>query len=226
MIYKKNHMEGSIERVYRYLFDQIINNHLKPGEALSEVEIATAMSSSRTPVREALTLLESEGLVRRYPRRGCFVAEVTIDDLEEIFELRINMEVCALRKSYGLISNDELSRLEKDLLSLKPDSKPKAYYDSDRALHSLIIQNCGNGRLVDFLGILNAQIERLRYISAMKPERLPLSRNEHLQIVRAMQSRDLSLAEKLLTSHIEHVRDSTRDVCRYLNNAEHAVFKY
>ncbi len=217
MIFKQNKFAASTGKVYQYLFGEIIYGRLKPGTALSEVEIADKLTISRTPVREALMKLESDGLVVRYPSRGCFVSEITVHDVEEIFELRIQLEICALRNSYRRISEKEFENLEAKLEALTQETAMDEYYETDRELHSLILNYCGNNRLIDFLGILNAQIERLRVISASNPRRLGSSRSEHLDIVKAMRAYDLPLAEKLLAAHIGNVRDSTIEVCKYMH---------
>jgi DNA-binding GntR family transcriptional regulator len=218
MIYKQKKPGGSSGRVYQYLFDEIVHNRLKPGTPLSEAEMAARLESSRTPVREALMILESEGLVTRYPSRGCFVAQILVRDVEEIFQLRSVLEICALRNSYMLIEDAHLADLEQRLLALSPDSPASEYYETDRDLHRLLLAYCGNGRLLDFLGILNAQIERVRVISASKPLRLAQSREEHLDLVRALRARDPALAEERLATHIANVRDSTIEVCKYMDS--------
>lgn len=223
MIYKQQHLSGATGRVYDYIFGEIISGRLPPGTVLSEAEIAKNLVSSRTPVREALMLLESYGLVKRYPGRGCFVAEITQHDVEEIFQLRLQLELCALRNAYSRISREQLDFLQEQLDSLGPDSEPNKYYITDRTLHELLFAYCGNSRLVDFVGILNGQIERVRLISAMRPARLTESRQEHLEIVRALRASNLPRAEEMLTRHIENVRDSTILVSLQMNVREHSV---
>jgi DNA-binding GntR family transcriptional regulator len=223
MIYKQQNLSGATQRVYDHLFGEIISGRLPPGLVLSEAEIAKNLQSSRTPVREVLMILESYGLVKRYPGRGCFVAEITQHDVEEIFELRLQLELCALRNAYARISSDQLIILERQLLELTPDSDPNDYYVTDRALHELLFSYCGNSRLVDFLGILNGQIERVRCISAMRPSRLLESRAEHLEIVHAIRDGDLPKTEEMLTRHILNVRDSTVGVCLQMSVREHTV---
>lgn len=218
MIYKQNSLAGSTGRAYQYLFDEIIYNHLKPGAPLSEADIAAKLEISRTPVREAMMILEREGIVVRYPSRGCFVSQITVQDVHEIFELRIQLELCALRSSYKLIADEQLAAQEEKLRALTPDSPAEAYFETDRELHSLLLDYCGNGRLVDFLCILNAQIERVRVISAGKPDRLAESRREHLEFVNVLRERDIKRAESLLVAHIGNVRDSTVTVCKYMNS--------
>ena len=219
MIFKQNQLKGSTGKVYKYLFDAIVYNELKPGTALSEADIATKLKISRTPVREALVILESEGIVTRYRSRGCFVAQITVRDVEEIFELRIQLELCAARNSVPLINETDLDALERSLSALTNESEKAEYFATDRELHRLILAYCGNTRLVDFIGILNAQIERVRVISASRPRRLLESRDEHLAIVHAMRARNVAKVETLLRNHIENIRNSTLEVCRYMNMA-------
>lgn len=219
MVSKQKKMTGSIGKAYQYLFENIIYNRLTAGTVISESEIAANLGISRTPVREALTILESEGIITRYPMRGCFVSHIAVRDVEEIFELRMELERCALRNSISRISDADLDMVEEKIEALSPDMDDKEYYDSDRTLHGLILNYSGNNRLIDFLGILNAQIERVRVISASKPRRLTQSRREHLAMVNAIRARDLPLAEQCLIEHIGNVRDSTIDVCKYMNMA-------
>ncbi len=218
MIYRQNNLSGATGKAYRYLFEEIVYNRMPPGAPLSEADIAAKLEISRTPVREAMMILEREGIVIRYPARGCFVAQITVQDVYEIFELRIQFEITAIRNAYTLIADKQLAELEEALLALTPESTPEAYFETDRKLHSLLLDYCGNGRLVDFICILNAQIERVRVISASRPDRLIESRREHLAIVEALRRRDVKRAEELLEIHIGHVRDSTLAVCRYMNS--------
>lgn len=217
MIYRQNNLAGSTGKAYQYLFDEIIYNRLKPGATISEADIAARLKISRTPVREAMMILEREGIIVRYPSRGCFVSQITVQDVQEVFELRTQLEVCALRSSYKLIDDDQLAALDTALQALTSESPAEEYFETDRQLHSLLLDYCGNGRLVDFLCILNAQIERVRVISAGKPDRLAESRLEHIRLVGALRERDLELAENFLVSHIDNVRNSTMAVCKYMN---------
>ena len=199
---------------YDYLHDAILCNQLKPGSAIVEQEISDLLNISRTPVREALKVLEAEGLVRQIPQRGTFVEQINTQDVEEIFALREALEVLALHEAIKHVSDKELDKLEKYLTTLTSDSKEEEFYSSDRLLHNLIIQNGGNRRLANFLHAVNSQVERLRLISALRPNRLEQSMEEHLAIVKAFKSRDLEAAERELRQHIKNVKESTLEVCR------------
>lgn len=205
---------GAAGRVYEHLFRAIIYGDLAPNTLLSESELAKQLESSRTPVREALLMLEGEGLVKRYPGRGYLVTEITPQDVDEIFELRTTLELMALRKAYVSISPQVLSGLEYQLNCLGDGNSPDDYYAADRTLHELLAQYCGNARLQVFLSTLDSQIERLRYISACRPDRLKESRREHLDIIHALMDRDLPKAEEMLSLHIRNVGESTKTVCR------------
>ncbi|MDA8228319.1 MAG: GntR family transcriptional regulator [Desulfitobacterium hafniense] len=199
---------------YNYLREAILTWKLHPGSPIVEQDISDQLSISRTPVREALKLLEAEGLVKVMPQRGTFVFELSTQDVEEIFALRENLEVLALQAAIQSIPIDELNNLEAYLTTLTEQSPPEHFFTSDRQLHALIVVNGGNERLALFLDSLNAQVEQVRRVSALRPNRLDVSMREHLAIVQAIQARDIITAEAELRQHIRNVKQSTLDVCR------------
>lgn len=210
---RRIHVTNSTGRIYDHLFDQIVHGGLSANTLLSESELAKQLDSSRTPIREALLMLESDGLLKRYPGRGYMVTEITPQDVDEIFELRLQLELLALQKAYPVLSAELLQKLEDQLIQLNGDSTPDEFYCADRMLHHLLVQYCGNPRLQMFLDILDRQIERYRYISARRPARLKESRQEHLDIIHALMDQDLPLAKEMLARHIQNVGESTKSVC-------------
>lgn len=199
---------------YDYLYNAIITYKLAPGSAIVEQDISDALGISRTPVREALKLLESEGLVWHAPLRGTFVTEITTQDVEEIFMLREALEVLALQVAIHNITDEELAAVEERLCALEANSSPELFYESDRQLHELIVRHGRNRRLALFLNTINSQIERLRQMSARRPGRLQKSMNEHLQILSTLKERDAKKAEKMLRQHINNIKESTLEVCK------------
>jgi len=210
---RRVHMNSATGRVYEELFRKILHGELAGSALLSESDIAKQMESSRTPVREALLMLEGDGLVKRYPGRGYLVAEITAQDVDDIFELRLQLELLALRKAYGALTPELLRDLEDQLERLEEGSSPDEFYRADRRLHELLAQYCGNSRLQTFLDMLDSQIERLRYISARRPDRLQESKAEHLAIIHALMDQNLPQAEAMLARHILNVSESTKSVC-------------
>lgn len=209
-----NHTNNAAGRIYEELFRQILHGDLEGGALISESDVAKQMESSRTPVREALLMLEGEGLVRRYPGRGYLVAEITPQDVDDIFELRTQLELLVLRRAYGVLTPELLRDMEEQLERLDEGSSADDFYRADRRLHELLALYCGNSRLQAFLDTLDSQIERVRYLSARRPERLRESREEHLDIIHALMKQDLPQAEVMLARHIQNVSESTKTVCR------------
>jgi DNA-binding GntR family transcriptional regulator len=204
------------QQVYEYLLEAILSNSLPPGSPIIETEIATALRTSRTPVREALKELEKDGLVSQYSQKGTFVSEITPHDVEEIFNLRIMLEVSALQLVYNKISEEELNKVESMFASLDADSTSEAFAIADKSLHALIVDKAGNYRLKQFLSILNVQIERFRRIAAMEPTRLRHSKKEHLEIVDMLRKRDLNACEASLKNHLNNVKKSTLETAKLL----------
>jgi len=200
--------------VYDYLYEQIVSYKLKPGDPLVEQDISSSLGCSRTPVREAIRILAAEGLVRHIPGRGAYISEISIQDIEEIFSLRKMLELGALKEGLQHISDEEIQEVENVLTSLDQNSASEAFFHSDRLLHDMIVRNSGNKRLIQFLNMINAQIERIRRISALRPQRLANSKKEHLEIIEAIKARDLERASKILDEHIENVKLSCFDVLR------------
>jgi DNA-binding GntR family transcriptional regulator len=197
---------------YDFLYERIISHKLEPGTPIVEQEISSMLGISRTPVREALRLLEAEGLIRHIPARGAYVSSITTQDVEEIFSLREILEIGALRIGISRMSDAEIEEVEKVLLALDENCKDVDFFNSDRILHELIVTYSGNRRLVNFINMINAQIERIRHISALRPQRLEKSKTEHLAIINAIKKRDIEAASKLLYDHIENVKRSSLDV--------------
>jgi DNA-binding GntR family transcriptional regulator len=201
---------------YDYLHNSIVTHRIPPGTALVEQEISRFLNISRTPVREALEQLQSEGLVKHIPSRGTFVEEITIEDIEEILALRETLELLALKTAIDLIPEKEIDELESILLSLdlNQNSSYEDYYTSDRNLHSVIVRYGQNRRLSNFLNKLNSQIERLRRYSAMERVRFEESKKEHIEILQTLKEKDIDKATITLRNHIRNVKKCVLKACR------------
>jgi len=199
---------------YDYLFEHIIANNYAPGTTIVEGDICDALNMSRTPVREAMQRLEVEGLVYRIKDLGTLVREVTYDDIIEVFEIRELYETHALRRCVKNISDEEISSLEHRVQALDATTKVQEYYDVDRDIHESIMKFCSNSRMVNYLKTINAQIEKLRRVSAKKPKRLSASKEEHIAIVQAIYNRDYEKAQECLAYHLDEIKKSVIEVYR------------
>jgi DNA-binding GntR family transcriptional regulator len=201
------------EKAYNYLRNAIVSHEFAPGSAIVEQDISDRLQISRTPIREAMKQLESDGLITSTPARGSFVSEINLQDVNEIFELRLDLELLALRTAISRITAEEVAEMESIFRKLNENCSKDRFYESDRRLHDLITRNSGNRRLVRFIDNLNSPIERFRYVAAMKPERLKHSRKEHEAILRYIKFKDLEKAEVCLREHILNVKASVIVVC-------------
>jgi DNA-binding GntR family transcriptional regulator len=201
-------------RVYEYLLEAILSNELKPGMPIVESEISSKLGVSRTPVREALKELVANGLVSQFSSRGTFVSQITPYDVEEIFSLRIMLEIFALESAWGTIAGNELKEIKNMFLNLNSNSKKEDYHKADTALHKLIMDKAGNRRLKQFLNILGFQIERYRRVAALESTRLSKSRSEHLEIIKYIEEDNFKACEKSLKKHLENVKNSTLEAAK------------
>ncbi|MDQ0206141.1 GntR family transcriptional regulator [Alkalicoccobacillus murimartini] len=205
------------KQVYEHLLELILSNKLTSGSPLIEMDISKELQTSRTPVREALKELESDGLVYHYPSKGAFVTNISASDVEEIFSLRIMLEVFALQQAIEKIDPQELDRLEDMFTSLDEDSSKEDLHEADTSLHQLIMDRAGNRRLKQFLMMLSVQIERFRRVAAFDTNRLSFSKKEHLEIISFIKKKDVTSAEESLIKHLENVKKSTLEASKRIN---------
>jgi len=198
------------ERIYGALKDQIINEELGPGERLLDDKLASSFGVSRTPVREALTRLASEGLVEIIPRSGVYIKKLTRKDVEEIYKIRKVLEGLAARAATPIIDDKELEQLDLLLKKAKRslnnnDCQP--YIDSDVMLHNLILKNCQNSRLRSIMANLNTLIHVFRVRVARNKEKAKQALNEHGAILNAIKARNPEKTEKMIMEHIERSKE-------------------
>ncbi len=183
----------------------IYEGKLKKEERLVESTIAENLGVSRTPVREALRQLESEGLVKNYPRRGAVVEGISVEDAMEIYDLREVLEGLMARKTCEKISDQEIHELKRILLKMK-ESIHGEDFDHYLALHKdynqLLLTNCRNKRLISMISNIHDYLASLRNITLMTKDRREEAYHEHVEIVVALEKRDSERAEALARNHV------------------------
>ena len=199
--------------VFETLRDAIIRQVLKPCERLMEIQLADEMGVSRTPVREAIRKLELEGLVVMVPRKGAYVAGVSMKDIHEVYEVRSALEMLAVTLAAERITDEELDALERQVLrESEEESKKDGSLDNiiyiDSSFHDIIYQAAHNQRLVQFVNILQEQLQRFRAASLARPGRSKTALEEHKKIVEALSERNGELAARLAREHIENAENA------------------
>lgn len=209
--------------VYRQLRDDILDWRLQPGDSLTEVEVAARLNVSRTPVREALQWLAREDLVRHSSGRGAVVADVSLDDVVSLFQMREALETYAARlaaRSTRRAQFEDL-RVEFERAGNRIDASPEDvswYFELIDSMDDAINQVAGNSRLERALTETRNHIRRLRRLAQLNPTRLRSTAAEHRSICEAVAAGDETLAAQ---STAVHIHNSLQNVLREL--AQHAL---
>ena len=196
------------QKVYRALKTEIIKGSLKPGTKLSEGKIAEQMGVSRTPVREALKELAAEGFVKMNPNQAVVVSNASVEDVQEVLQIRGVLEGLAARLATKMISEEEIKELETYQKQMEYYTKKDdvlAFSEMDAEFHELILNVCGNNRLIQIRKNLSDQAHRYRIRSLSVPGRLKYSLKEHQEIVEALKRKNAEQADRLSQKHIENV---------------------
>ena len=154
--------------VFNTLRQAILTGELKPGERLMEIHLAEQLGVSRTPIREAIRMLELDGLVIMIPRRGAEVAEITEKSMNDVLEVRRAVDALCVELACERISPEELERLQKACEefrkeAMKEDKDVKKLAQKDVELHDIIVQATGNQRLIQLVNNLSEQMYRYRF---------------------------------------------------------------
>ena len=205
------------EEVAARLRERIFEGALAPGAFLDEVQLAGEMNISRTPLREALKVLTAEGLVRHEPRRGCFVAEVTEQDLDEIFPVIALLEGRCAYEAARNASDADLQALEALHEKLARHARARRindYYATNFAIHEAVIALAGNRWLAQVITDLRRIVKLARLQQLHAPGRLEQSLNEHLAVFAALKARDAEGAEAAMRTHLTRQRSALRELAR------------
>lgn len=188
-----------------FLRKRIFSHDLLPGQRLDEAALAADLGISRTPLREALKILSTEGLVYNKPRRGCFVAELTLEDLEEIFPIMAMLEGRVAYEAALKVGPDDLKRL--DALHEKLEKYAAAhdvdrYYEVNYRFHDALQELAGNRWLKHMIGDLRKLLRLSRHRSLRLEGRQQESLREHRALMDALHRGEAQVAEEIMKNHL------------------------
>jgi DNA-binding GntR family transcriptional regulator len=187
------------------LRDMIVEGALPPGQRISEGDLCEQFGISRTPMREALKVLASEGLVEIKPNRGTRVSEITLEDIDELFEAvsgieRLCGELATEKMSEGNL--EQLKSLHERMTNHFKKGQRHDYFRLNQETHNLIVQLSGNSVLREIHANIMIKVRRARYLAILSVERWEESVREHAGILEAMEARDVDLVGKRIWSHV------------------------
>lgn len=201
--------------VFHTLREAILRGDLQPGERLMELQLAAQLGVSRTPIREAIRMLEQEGLAVTIPRKGAEVAKMTLKGMEDVLEIRGALDELASQLACERITAEQLDRLarrKKDFeISLKTGDI-KLIAEADVNFHDVIYEATGNPKLVSLLNNLREQIYRYRMEYIKKAENHPILIREHEAIYAALKNRDQAAAMLSIREHVANQATAVKEV--------------
>lgn len=199
------------EKVYEYLKSAVLSGSFNPGKRLAEELLAKKMGVSRTPVREALHKLESEGLIKPLKTRGYVASADSKDEIEELFDIRVSLEGYALRLISKNISEDTLKRLDEFIINAEDALKRKKIDEIFKwntrfhdALHDLVANKPRFHRLIANMRkyVLRNRKDTLHYLDGAKR-----TIDGHRKIMIALRLKDPDLCERIMREHIQEAKE-------------------
>ncbi len=203
--------------VFKTLRKAILTGELKPGERLMEIHLANRMGVSRTPIREAIRMLELEGLVTMIPRRGAEVSQITFKGLEDVLEVRGALDRLAIELACDRISPQQLSDLKDAMLHFEKSIKTKnekKIAKADVEFHDIIVEAGGNEKLAQMVYNLSEQVYRYRYECLKDASLHEELIAEHRKMYESIEKKDKIRAAEAVRLHIEKQKES---IIRNLN---------
>ena len=202
------------KRLALQAYDEILRliqtGQAKPGEIITERRMAERLSMSRTPIRDALLMLEGEGLLIRQGSRGLQIRKVQIEEYMDTLQIRMMLEPPVARMTAGKMRKEKIQELRAALNGLLENPESEADREQvrgvDEDLHDGLASASGNPQLAQIIQTLRRQTQ-IFDLRAM-PERLEETCKEHLRLLNAVEAGDGAAAEKAMLEHLQCVRDS------------------
>lgn len=197
--------------IYEVLRQAIFDGKLKPGERLVESELAKNMNVSRTPVREAIRMLETEGLAKHIPRKGAIVKGFTREEIVEIYSIRMALEALAITYTAENITDVELQKLKqliKKMRKFTEQNDTKNLFETCEKFNKILVDSCKMPRLIKLINTYQEYLRRFRAITMRDKQRKIDVQKDHENILNAILERDKEKAERLVKAHLNRALDA------------------
>ena len=202
MIIEKN--KSMREKVYDTLKQMIIDGVIKPGERIIETEYSNKFQISRTPIREAIRMLELEGLVESQTTGGVIVKTLTREEISEIYKIRIALESLIIEEIIKKINNQDIKKLEKVLKNTKKAFEVKdieKVFSLFTEFNQILYDIASLPKVTGMINNINLYLKRFRKLSIDNPSRKEEAFEDHVQILEAIKNKELSTAISINRMH-------------------------
>lgn len=203
--------------VFHTLREAILKGDLKPGERLMELQLAEKLGVSRTPIREAIRMLQQEGLAVTIPRKGAEVAKMTEKEMEDVLKIREALEVLAVQLACETISKEQLDLLAEKAAEFEQAVQTKnikKIAEADMNFHDLIYHAAENPRLIGMLNHLREEIYRYRVEYLKNEMNYPHLIEEHQQVLYGLLNKDKEYVAEMMKKHVSNQADAVKDIIR------------
>ncbi len=203
--------------VFHTLREAILKGELKPGERLMELQLAAKLGVSRTPIREAIRMLELEGLAVTVPRKGAEVARMTEKDMEDVLQIREALDELAASIACRQITADELEELRKTANEFEEYTKTgdiKRIAEVDVRFHDIIYQATRNPKLVTMLNNLREQMYRYRVEYLKDEKNYPILVKEHSEILAGLEEKNQKSVKNAMYQHVRNQVRAVKEIIR------------
>ena len=203
--------------VFNTLREAILRGDLVPGERLMELQLAAKLGVSRTPIREAIRMLEQEGLAITIPRKGAIVAGMTEKDMQDVLEIREALEELSVQVACDKITEEEVARLRENMENFEDSLKSgdlKRMAEADVEFHDVIYQATDNLKLINMLNNLREQMYRYRVEYLKNPSNHEQLLREHEAIYRGIMEKDKDAVTEMIRKHISNQVDVVKNNIR------------
>jgi DNA-binding GntR family transcriptional regulator len=192
---------------YNTIKDKIISCVYPPGELLNENLLTAELNISRTPIREALSHLQEEGFVRIMLKKGIMVSNITIADMRQVYQVRVELEPFVVQIAGPQLKQDDLLQFRALFLEQLEDGDMLQRLETDTSFHRYLAMNCNNKYVLQLMNRVLDENKRITIFNR-NVERVEHSHDEHLKLVDALLTNDYEFSAKVMRQHIENCRDS------------------
>lgn len=198
------------DQVYERLEESILNGEYSPGDILTEKQLSVELGVSRTPIREALSRLEYDSLVKE-TSQGTEVRGINEDDVKDLYDVKKNLETLAVKKAVENMTEEDIKAL-KDVVDQqiyfagKGDTEKVRNLDTE--FHDIIYGRCGSVTFEKILSGVHHKLKKYRRNSLKSKKRIKASVIEHEEILKAIEERNAKEAQRLMTKHLENAYKS------------------
>ncbi len=197
------------QEAYKILKQKIVSCEYPPGSMLNEAQLATELGFSRTPIREAISILEMDGFLKVVPKKGIMVTDILLNDVVQIFETRMEIEPLTLKLAGPNIPKQGLQEWKEKFLN--SEGSTESGYEMDTGMHLFIIRHCYNSYLIEMMEKVFDKNTRVIIMSKQNQAHLKEALHEHLDILDCLIDSSYDVAASKMREHVAHCRNAAME---------------